>query len=202
MYTQQQNLMLTKWRWLQKKISLSPWSLSFNYNYVIIPLLYKYKEQLEQMWKVTSKVVPIVMASLGAQQMPGTITAISVQNSVALGTVKTLHRTLNQKSNLKPQKPQQPFTLGEKTHFWFHIFWFLQNVYYGLCLLMSLGVGLIRRFFPVLLLLMLTLPRCHLELCENTGETQRYKCQHWQHGGWILALITWATSLQLIISHK
>ena len=61
------------------------------------------KEELKRMWKVKVKVVPVVIAALGAltpkleerlQQIPGTTSELSVQKSAVLGTAKILGRTL------------------------------------------------------------------------------------------------------------
>ena len=60
------------------------------------------KEELERMWKVNFKVVPVVLEALGAvtpkleewlQQIPGT-SELSVQKSAVLETAKVLGRTL------------------------------------------------------------------------------------------------------------
>ena len=61
------------------------------------------KEELERMWKVKAKVVPVVEGALGAvtpklgewlQQIPGTASELSVQEIAELGTAKILPRTL------------------------------------------------------------------------------------------------------------
>lgn len=58
----------------------------------------KLEEQLEEMWKVKSKVVLVLIGALGAvtvmlevwlQQIPGITSEIAVQKSVVLGTAKT-----------------------------------------------------------------------------------------------------------------
>ncbi|KAF7659580.1 hypothetical protein LDENG_00296350 [Lucifuga dentata] len=61
------------------------------------------KEELEQTWKVKSKVVPVVNGALGAvtpklgewlQEIPGTTSEVSIQKSAVLRTAKILRRTL------------------------------------------------------------------------------------------------------------
>ena len=61
------------------------------------------KEELERMWKVKAKVVPVVIRALGAvtpkleewlQQISGTTSDLSVQKSAMLATAKILFRTL------------------------------------------------------------------------------------------------------------
>ena len=61
------------------------------------------KEELERMWKVKAKMVPVVVRARCAvtpkleewlQQISGTTTEVSVQKSAVLGTAKILHRTL------------------------------------------------------------------------------------------------------------
>ncbi|KAF7655094.1 hypothetical protein LDENG_00060930, partial [Lucifuga dentata] len=68
------------------------------------------KEELERMWKVKSKVVPVVTGALGAvipklgawlQEIPGTTSEVSVQKNAVLGTAKIL------------QNPQSPRPLVE-----------------------------------------------------------------------------------------
>ena len=64
------------------------------------------REELEKMWGVKAKVVPVVIGALVAvtpklgewlQQIPGRTSEISVQKSGILGTAKIMHRTLKLK---------------------------------------------------------------------------------------------------------
>ena len=61
------------------------------------------REEMEKMWKVEAKVVPIVVGALGAvtttlekwlEQIPGRTTEISIQKNAILGTSRILRRTL------------------------------------------------------------------------------------------------------------
>ena len=61
------------------------------------------KEEVERMWKVKAKVVPVVIGALEAvtpkleewlQQIPGTTSELSVLKRAVLGTAKILRRTL------------------------------------------------------------------------------------------------------------
>ena len=61
------------------------------------------KEELERMWKVKAKVVPVLIGGLGAvtpkleerlQQIPRTTSELCVQKSAVPGTAKILRRSL------------------------------------------------------------------------------------------------------------
>ena len=61
------------------------------------------REEMEKMWKVKAKVVPIVIGALGAvaptlekwlEEIPGETTEVSIQKNAILGTARILRRTL------------------------------------------------------------------------------------------------------------
>ena len=61
------------------------------------------REEMEKMWKVKVKVVPIVIGALGAvaptlekwlEEIPGETTEVSIQKNAILGTARMLRRTL------------------------------------------------------------------------------------------------------------
>ena len=61
------------------------------------------KIELEQLWKVKTMVIPVVVGALGAiaerllgwlAQIPGTISEVELQKSALLGTAQVLRRVL------------------------------------------------------------------------------------------------------------